>query len=84
MSFLDDQDPDASIGVGADMKKINFCFKTIKDFYLEIKKRPATTNTLTQQTNEIKIVDSSHYDSKEMKDLKETLRQRDNEISKKF
>lgn len=66
------------------MKKINFCFKTIKDFYLEIKKRPVTTNTITHQPNEIKIVDSSHYDSKEMKDLKDTLKQRDNEISKEL
>lgn len=38
------------------------------------------SNNPSNTAASITIVDSSHYDSKEMKDLKETLRQRDNEI----
>jgi hypothetical protein len=73
--------------VGADMKKINFCFKIIKDYYIDLKTKPkqensAITNTTTNATtNSITIVDSSHYDNKETKDLKDLLKQRDNEIS---
>ena len=37
-------------------------------------------NTSSAAPN-ITIVDSSHYDSKETKELKETLKQRDHEIS---
>ncbi len=44
-----------------------------------------SNNNETQQMQShhpnITIVDSSHYDTKETKELKETLRQRDNEIS---
>ncbi len=39
------------------------------------------TQLIQNHQPNITIVDSSHYDSKETKELKETLRQRDNEIS---
>ncbi len=86
--FLDDKELE-SVNVGADMRKINYCFKYIKELYLLSKVTPVLSsnnnnnnNTKTlQPINSVTIVDSSHYDSKEMKDLKETLRQRDNEIS---
>jgi len=88
--YLDDRDIDAPVlNVGADMRKINFCFKLLKDFYNGKSggggNKPVQenlNNSLGGQPN-ITIVDASLYDSKETKDLKETLRQRDNEISKK-
>lgn len=90
--FLDDKDAEAAtLNVGADMRKINFCFKLLKEMYIQLTKngqlKSATNNQLSNtsnpsnQTPNITIVDSSLYDSKETKDLKDTLRQRDNEIS---
>lgn len=77
--YLEDRDNDSSLNVGADMRKINFCFKFLKDFYIQLlaksKIAPQSGNT------NVTIVDASHYDSKELKDLKDTLKQRDNEIS---
>lgn len=73
------------------MKKINFCFKIIKDYYVELKtkskqhqQQQQNQNTPRAATNSITIVDASHYDNKETKDLKEILKQRDNEISELF
>ncbi len=85
-TYLDDRDVDSALSVGADMRKINFCFKYLKEVYMQLKASVAlsASKALASSSNQpasITIVDSSHYDSKEMKDLKETLRQRDNEIS---
>jgi len=84
--FLEDKEPDAAISVGADMRKINFCFKVLKDYYLEIKSKPVSAPVTSKppvgaNAAQIQLVDSSHYDSKEMKSLKDTLKQRDNEIT---
>ncbi len=76
--FAEDRDPDAILNVGADIRKINFCFKLLKEMYIKQLNKPSTL--IESQPANITIVDSSHYDSKEMKDLKETLKQRDNEI----
>ena len=92
--FLDDRDIDAPcLNVGADMRKINFCFKLLKDLYHSQSsgksQKPTTqansgSNGIGQMHPNITIVDASHYDSKETKELKETLKQRDNEISQSF
>lgn len=70
------------------MRKINFCFKFLKELYFKLnntKNVSSSNNNETQLTQNhqpnITIVDSSHYDTKETKELKETLKQRDNEIS---
>ena len=83
---MDDRDlENASLNVGADMRKINFCFRFLKELYLQMAKmKSVPSNSQLVNSNlppNITIVDSSHYDTKETKDLKETLRQRDNEIS---
>lgn len=91
--FLDDRDIDAPcLNVGADMRKINFSFKYLKELHHSQSKGTGQNNSNNnsnssqnqqggrQQPN-ITIVDASLYDSKETKDLKETLKQRDNEIS---
>ena len=56
----------------------------MKDLYIQILAKSKTTNNSNSNNNlpaNVTIVDASHYDSKELKDLKDTLRQRDNEIS---
>lgn len=98
--FLEDKDAESTnLNVGADMRKINYCFKLLKEMYIQLTKQGSTkpgqlaitsnnsnSNTIqqSQQQPNITIVDSSLYDTKEMKDLKDTLRQRDNEISIEF
>ena len=92
--FLEDKDIEgSSLNVGADMRKINLCFKFIKELYLQAgskSKMPSLNNPNipsnagninSNSAPNITIVDSSHYDSKETKELKETLKQRDHEIS---
>ena len=78
------------MNVGADMKKINFCFKIIKDYYVDVKTKSkqqtsqqevVSSNSAGTSNSSITIVDASHYDNKETKDLKDLLKQRDNEIS---
>ena len=83
--YLEDRDVDATLNVGADMRKINYCFRYFKELYNQLmessKQTTKNNNNQQQQQASVTIVDASHYDSKEMKDLKDTLKQRDNEIS---
>lgn len=62
------------------MRKINFCFKYLKELYLSKSKQESTTTTNNQQST-VHVLEASFYDTKETKDLKDTLKQRDNEIS---
>jgi hypothetical protein len=84
--FLDDKDADATLSLGADMKKINCCFQLIKTVYNEMKSANNSANdehlTIGSNQNRI-VVESSHYENKEITALKDTLKQRDNEISKR-
>lgn len=85
--FLEDRDTEATLKIGADMRKINFCFRYLKELYLsqsnKASKSTATGASGQQQQPNVTVLESSFYDSKETKDLKDTLKQRDNEISKK-
>ncbi|XP_075704020.1 kinesin-like protein KIF6 [Rhinoderma darwinii] len=73
-NFLDDVDRDSVLEVGADMRKIHYCFGFFKRFFHEKKssdsggsspERPATTSARPE----------------EMKKLRDLLQQRDNEIN---
>lgn len=79
--YLEDTDNDSSLNVGADMRKINFCFKFLKDLYIHLLAKSKIAPVSGSANANVTIVDASHYDSKELKDLKDTLKQRDNEIS---
>ncbi|CAF0834221.1 unnamed protein product [Brachionus calyciflorus] len=84
--YLEDRDDDSTLNVGADMRKINFCFKLIKEMYTVLLTKGKSNSAFNSNNNNnvpanITIVDASHYDTKELKDLKDTLKQRDNEIS---
>ena len=80
--FLEDRDVEASLSIGADMRKINFCFKYLKELYTQVSKSKQQQQQPNQQQATVKLVETSLYDNKETKDLKETLKQRDLEISK--
>ncbi|XP_032228213.2 kinesin-like protein KIF6 isoform X2 [Nematostella vectensis] len=78
-SFIEDPDPDAALSVGADMRKIDFCFKLLKEHVLE---RPTKSSTPSQRSQSQPNEDSSYLGHQtETSKLKELIKQRDNEIS---
>uniref|UniRef100_A0A8C9YPQ8 Kinesin family member 6 n=1 Tax=Sander lucioperca TaxID=283035 RepID=A0A8C9YPQ8_SANLU len=73
-AFLNDSDPDVTLSLGPDMRKIQFCFSLLKVIYLhDGQASPAAT------VREAVIQDSNHS-AVEMTRLKEMMAQRDNEI----
>uniref|UniRef100_A0A8C0Z8M8 Kinesin-like protein n=1 Tax=Cyanistes caeruleus TaxID=156563 RepID=A0A8C0Z8M8_CYACU len=72
-TFLKDRDPDSSLDVGADMRKIKYCFVHMK----QIINHPVTSGKklFSQDISEEK------KQNEELGKLKELLQQRDNEIS---
>ncbi|NXB01331.1 KIF6 protein, partial [Cnemophilus loriae] len=76
-TFLKDNDPDSSLDVGADMRKIKYCFIHMK----QIMNRPMTSGKklLSQDTSEEKS--SNKEAGEELEKLKGLLQQRDNEIN---
>ncbi|XP_054861520.1 kinesin-like protein KIF6 [Amphiprion ocellaris] len=84
-AFLDDTDPDFTLSLGPDMRKIQYCFSLLKTMILDKQVRrnrhsdgqesPAATGM--QEEKE----ENSHHSAAEVDKLKEMLQQRDNEIS---
>ncbi|KAM6085070.1 kinesin-like protein KIF6 isoform 2-T2 [Theristicus caerulescens] len=70
-TFLEDNDPDSTLDVGADMRKIKYCFIHVK---ISDKKM------LSQHISEEKDT-NKEAGEEELKKLKELLQQRDNEIN---
>ncbi|NXY64298.1 KIF6 protein, partial [Callaeas wilsoni] len=75
-AFLKDNDPDSSLDVGADMRKIKYCFVHMK----QIMNHPMTSHKklLSQDISEEK---NSKKEAEELEKLKGLLQQRDNEIN---
>ncbi|NXE88940.1 KIF6 protein, partial [Menura novaehollandiae] len=76
-TFLKDNDPDSTLDVGADMRKIKYCFIHMK----QIMNCPMTSDKklLLQDTSEER--DSNKEAGEELEKLKGLLQQRDNEIN---
>ncbi|NWT17469.1 KIF6 protein, partial [Vireo altiloquus] len=76
-AFLKDNDPDSSLDVGADMRKIKYCFAHMK----QIMNRPMTSGEklISQDMSEEKNSDKEA--GEELEKLKGLLQQRDNEIN---
>ncbi|NXU39322.1 KIF6 protein, partial [Drymodes brunneopygia] len=76
-AFLKDTDPDSSLDVGADMRKIKYCFVHMK----QIMNHPMTSGKklLSQDISEEK--NSEKEGGEELEKLKGLLQQRDNEIN---
>ncbi|XP_059210074.1 LOW QUALITY PROTEIN: kinesin-like protein KIF6 [Centropristis striata] len=83
-TFLDDPDPDVTLSLGPDMRKIQYCFSLLKKMIMDRhgggnrssdgKVSPAAT------VREVGTQDS-HQHAAEVTKLKEMMTQRDNEIS---
>ncbi|XP_065061437.1 kinesin-like protein KIF6 [Rhopilema esculentum] len=82
--FLEDNDPEAVLSVGADMRKINHCFYLLKGFYREKSvEAKQSINRETRDESPVPDRSESNYLSNvsEVKKLKELILQRDNEIN---
>ncbi|XP_075605135.1 kinesin-like protein KIF6 isoform X1 [Balearica regulorum gibbericeps] len=77
-TFLEDNDSDSSLDVGADMRKIKYCFIHMKQLMnhskISDKKLPSQNIFEEKDTNK-------EAGEEELKKLKEILQQRDNEIN---
>ncbi|XP_050749802.1 kinesin-like protein KIF6 [Gymnogyps californianus] len=77
-TFLEDSDPDSTLDVGADMRKIKYCFIHVKQLMNHSK--ISDKKLLSQHVSEEKDT-NKEAGEEELKKLKELLQQRDNEIS---
>ncbi|XP_074188975.1 kinesin-like protein KIF6 isoform X2 [Rhinolophus sinicus] len=76
-SFLEDQDPESRLEVGADMRKIHHCFHHLKKLLNDKKTQGKST-----VSSEIKDQDGQEpLKEEEYKKLRDILQQRDNEIN---
>ncbi|XP_053769987.1 kinesin-like protein KIF6 isoform X5 [Desmodus rotundus] len=76
-SFLEDQDPESRLEVGADMRKIHHCFHYLKKLLNDKKMYGKST-----VSSEIKDQDCQEpLQEEEYKKLRDILQQRDNEIN---
>ncbi|XP_054855504.1 kinesin-like protein KIF6 [Eublepharis macularius] len=76
--FLEDMDPESTLNVGADMRKIKYCFSYLKRLINHAKL--CDNALLASDISEDKVANSS-FGNEELKKLKDLLQQRDNEIS---
>uniref|UniRef100_A0AAV2JCW7 Kinesin motor domain-containing protein n=1 Tax=Knipowitschia caucasica TaxID=637954 RepID=A0AAV2JCW7_KNICA len=73
-SYLDDRDPEVTLDLGPDMRKIQYCFSRLKRMILEKPSRGATS------PDQIITAETMKGDAEESRRLAEMLTQRDNEI----
>uniref|UniRef100_A0A8C3GNS1 Kinesin-like protein n=1 Tax=Cairina moschata TaxID=8855 RepID=A0A8C3GNS1_CAIMO len=76
--FLEDNDPESTLDVGADMRKIKYCFSHVKQLMNHSK--ISDKKTVSQHISEEKDT-NKEAGTEELKKLKELLQQRDNEIN---
>ncbi|NXV50172.1 KIF6 protein, partial [Uria aalge] len=76
-TFLKDNDPDSTLDVGADMRKIKYCFIHVKQLMNHSK---ISDKKLSQHISDEKDA-NKEAGEEELKKLKELLQQRDNEIN---
>ncbi|XP_076441935.1 kinesin-like protein KIF6 [Babylonia areolata] len=77
-TFIDDSDPDPVLNVGADMRKIHYCFRKLRKKVLE---RPTAPQRDPTPPRPESPPDVGPYSKTENKRLKDLLQQRDNEIN---
>uniref|UniRef100_A0A3P9BTZ9 Kinesin family member 6 n=1 Tax=Maylandia zebra TaxID=106582 RepID=A0A3P9BTZ9_9CICH len=76
-AYLDDPDPDVTLSLGPDMRKIQHCFSLLKGG----KNRSSDDKATPAATGREEEIQHSHQSAGEVAKLKEMLGQRDNEIS---
>ncbi|XP_064504537.1 kinesin-like protein KIF6 isoform X3 [Pseudopipra pipra] len=75
--FLKDSDPDSTLDVGADMRKIKYCFIHMK----QLMNHPTTSDKKLLSQNISEEEDTNKESGEELEKLKDLLQQRDNEIN---
>ncbi|XP_077994037.1 kinesin-like protein KIF6 [Glandiceps talaboti] len=83
--YLEDTDVESTLNLGADMRKINFAFRVMKGMILDRKPAQNTSNRPQEREEEEEKEELSFVptptDNKDVKKLKEIIKQRDNEIN---
>nr|XP_031290628.1 kinesin-like protein KIF6 isoform X2 [Camelus dromedarius] len=77
-SFLEDQDPESKLEVGADMRKIHHCFHYLKKLLTDKKIHGPSRAPSSEVKDQVNQGPSTE---EEYKKLREILQQRDNEIN---
>ncbi|XP_071327412.1 kinesin-like protein KIF6 isoform X2 [Trachinotus anak] len=81
--FLDDLDPGATLSLGPDMRKVQYCFSLLKIMILD--KQHGGNQCIHGQESPAaardEVIEDSHHSAAKVAKLKELLTQRDNEIS---
>ncbi|XP_074548303.1 kinesin-like protein KIF6 [Halichoeres trimaculatus] len=83
-AFLDDPDPDVTLSLGADMRKIQLCFCLLKKMIIDKRDGGNSIYDVKQPpeaTLRREVMQDSDQTAAEVNTLKEMLTQRDNEIS---
>ncbi|XP_027537567.1 kinesin-like protein KIF6 isoform X2 [Neopelma chrysocephalum] len=76
-TFLKDNDPDSTLDVGADMRKIKYCFIHMK----QLMNHSTTSDKKLLSQNISEEEDTNIESGEELEKLKDLLQQRDNEIN---
>ncbi|XP_038585628.1 kinesin-like protein KIF6 [Micropterus salmoides] len=79
-AFLGDPDPDVTLSLGPDMRKIQYCFSLLKVMIMAKNRHNDRQEPPATSVRE-EVVQDSHHSAAEVTKLKEMLKQRDNEIS---
>jgi kinesin family protein 6/9 len=77
-AYLDDDDPDATIPVGSDLRRVNYCFALLKR-HIQEQKSVCEAEMRREEVTSQDI--GTIYDTRELQQLKELILQRDNEIN---
>ncbi|KAJ7369834.1 Kinesin- protein 6 [Desmophyllum pertusum] len=81
-SYIEDGDSDSALSVGADMRKINYCFQLLKSHVLDKSKKNPSPPPQSRTPAIDGVFDNSYLGNHtEVNKLKELIRQRDNEIN---
>ncbi|XP_078134394.1 kinesin-like protein KIF6 [Sander vitreus] len=83
-AFLNDSDPDVTLSLGPDMRKIQFCFSLLKKMIMNKQdggNRHSDGRASPAATVREAVIQDSNHSTAEMTRLKEMMAQRDNEIS---
>ncbi|XP_041809096.1 kinesin-like protein KIF6 [Chelmon rostratus] len=84
-AFLDDPDPDVTLSLGPDMRKIQYCFFMLKIMIMDKdgqrgNRRSDGPESPAAAVSE-EVIQDSHHSAAEVTKLKKMLRERDDEIS---
>ncbi|XP_029317068.1 kinesin-like protein KIF6 [Cottoperca gobio] len=83
-AFLDDPDPDVTLSLGPDMRKIQFCFSLLKLMIMDKQggeNGHGDVQASPTATGREEAIQDSHHCAAQVTKLKEMMTQRDNEIS---